>query len=96
MRELWIYSRHPFFGVEINLLIEEIQENFDLSRRKTLYGLRSGGKEWSICDSSGMCWYSIRLPIFEEKVFLHDSGMVILEDRVIGIFSVHVDVDVEG
>jgi len=68
----------------------------DLSRRKTLYGLRRGGKEWSICDSSGMCWYSIRLPIFEERVFLHESGMVILEDRVIGIFSVHVDVDVEG
>jgi len=32
------------------------------------------------------------LPIFEERVFLHESGMVILEDRVIGIFSV----DVEG
>ena len=88
-----MYSLHPFFGVEINLLMEEIQENLDLSRRKTLYGLKSGGKEWLICDSSGMCWYSIRLPILEERVFLHDSGMVILEDRVIGISFVHVDVE---
>jgi len=78
--------------------MEEIQENLDLSRLNTLYGLKSGGKEWSICDSSGICWYSIRLPILEERVFLHDSGIVILDDKVIGMSFVHVgvEVDVEG
>jgi len=43
-----MYSRLPFRGVEMNFLMEEIHGNSDLFRRKTLYGLRSGGKAWSI------------------------------------------------
>ena len=68
--------------------MEEMNGKSDLFLRNTLYGLRRGGNECSIWDSSGICWNSMRFPIFEERVFLQESGIVILEERVMGCSEV--------